>query len=134
MVLHPGHDARVTDPEAIVQAQLDAFNEHDLDALVPLFADDVVIYDLVDGSVVVRGIDAFRERYRAVFRDRPKVRAELVGRLELGPFVIDRERLTDGAAHPPEDALALYEVDGGLITRCWFIEPEHRRRQRPGSG
>jgi hypothetical protein len=134
VLLHPRHDARVTGPESIVQAQLDAFNEHDLDGLAPLFADDVVIYDLVDGSVVLRGIDAFRERYRAVFHERPDVRAELAGRLELGPFVIDRERLTDGDEHPPEDALAIYEVDGGVITRCWFIEPEHRRRERPGAG
>jgi hypothetical protein len=124
----------VTDPEIIVQAQLDAFNEHDLDALLALFAEDVVIYDLVDGSVVLRGIEAFRSRYVAVFRDRPRVHAALVGRLELGSFVIDLERLTDGDEHPPEDALAIYEVQGNVIRRMWFIEPEHRRRERPGSG
>jgi hypothetical protein len=132
--LQPRDDAPVSDPETVVQAQLDAFNEHDLDALLPLFAEDVVIHDLVDGSVMLRGIEAFRDRYVAVFRDRPRVRADLIGRLGLGSFVIDRERLTDGDEHPPEDALAIYEVDGRVITRMWFIEPEHRRRNRPGSG
>lgn len=114
-------------PEQVVQLQLDAFNDHDLDAFTPLFADDVVIYDLVDGSVVLRGIDAFRDRYVSVFRARPLVRAELAGRLTLATFVIDRERLTDGDDHPPEDALAIYQVEGGVVTRMWFIEPEHRR-------
>jgi hypothetical protein len=118
-------------PEDVVQRQLDAFNDHDLDALLPLFAGDVVIHDLIDGSVVLRGIDAFRARYERVFRERPFVKAELVGRLTLGSFVIDRERLTDGEDHPPEDALAIYEVDGAVVTRMWFIEPEHRR-VRPG--
>lgn len=115
-------------PEEVVQRQLDAFNDHDLDALLPFFTDDVVIWDLVDGSIVLQGIDAFRARYERVFGERPLVRAELAGRLTLGSFVIDRERLTDGEEHPPEDALAIYEVDGDLVCRMWFIEPEHRRR------
>ena len=121
-------------PEQVVQRQLDTFNDHDLDGFMPLFGEDVVIYDLVDGSVVLRGIDAFRDRYVAVFRDRPHVRADLAGRLSLGPFVVDRERLTDGDDHPPEDALAIYEVEGDVVTRMWFIEPEHRRKPRPGQG
>lgn len=123
----------MADPAHIVQAQLDAFNAHDLEALLPLFADGVVIYDLADGSVVLHGLAEFRERYVAVFRDRPIVHAELVGRLQLGRFVVDRERLTDGDEHEPEDALAIYEVDPeGAITRMWFIEPEHRRTHPPG--
>ena len=118
-------------PEDIVQRQLDAFNDHDLEAFLLLFADDVVIHDLVDGSVVLRGIAAFRDRYERVFRERPLVRAELAGRLSLGSFVVDRELLTDGDDHPPEDALAIYQVEGPLVTRMWFIEPEHRRRTAP---
>ncbi len=114
-------------PEDVVQRQLDAFNDHDLDAFLLCFADDVVIYDLVDGSVVLRGIDAFRDRYERVFRERPLVRAELAGRLSLSSFIVDRELLTDAEEHPPEDALAIYQVVGGVVTRMWFIEPEHRR-------
>lgn len=116
-------------PEDVVQLQLEAFNDHDLEALLPLFGDGVVIHDLVDGSIVLRGIDEFRERYERVFAERPQVKAELVGRLALGPYVIDRERLTDGDEHPPEDALAIYEVVGDVVVRMWFIEPEHRRRR-----
>jgi hypothetical protein len=114
-------------PEDVVQRQLDAFNDHDLEAFLPLFAEDVVIHDLVDGSVVLRGIAAFRDRYERVFDQRPLVKAELAGRLSLGSFVVDRELLTDGDDHPPEDALAIYEVEGAVVTRMWFIEPEHRR-------
>jgi hypothetical protein len=114
-------------PEEIVQRQLDTFNNHDLDAFLPLFAEDVVIYDLLDGHVVLRGIGSFRRRYVEVFRDRPLVRAELRGRIVLDRIVVDHERLTDGDAHPPEEALAIYEVDGDVVTRMWFVEPEHRR-------
>jgi hypothetical protein len=116
-------------PVEVVQRQLDAFNGHDLEAFMPLFAEDVVIYDLLDGHVVLRGIDSFRERYVEVFRERPLVRAELGGRLALGRIVVDHEHLTDGDQHPPEEALAIYEVEGEVVTRMWFVEPEHRRRR-----
>jgi hypothetical protein len=123
----PTVSRKMLTPEEAVQRQLEAFNDHDLDAFLRLFAADVVIHDLVDGSVVLRGIDAFRARYERVFQERPMVKAELAGRLSLGSFVIDRERLTDGDDHPPEDALAIYNVEAGVVTRMWFIEPEHRR-------
>jgi hypothetical protein len=118
----------VTDPEAIVQRQLDAFNAHDLSAFMPLFADDVVIYDLLDGRVILHGSEAFRARYVELFSERPLVHAELAGRLTLGSIVVDRERLTDGNEHPPEDALAIYDVEAGAVRRMWFIEPPNRRR------
>jgi hypothetical protein len=117
----------VTTPEGLAQAQLDTFNAHDLAAFLPAFADDVEIIDLLDGSVILRGIDAFRERYAAVFRDRPRVHAELVGRLVLGRYVVDQERLTDGDEQPPEAALAIYEVDGPQIVRMWFLTPHDRQ-------
>lgn len=111
-------------PEQIVERQLEAFNARDMDGFVRLFAESVVIRDLLDGRTIVRGIDAFRRRYEEVFETRPLVQAELIGRLEIGSIVIDRERLTDGDEHPPEDALAIYEVKGGVVTRMWFVQPE----------
>ena len=114
-------------PEEVAQRQLDTFNAHDLEAFLASFTDDVVIRDLLDGRLILEGITQFRERYEAVFRDRPRVRAELVGRIVIGDIVVDRERLTDGDDHPPEDALAIYEVMGDQIRRMWFVEPPERR-------
>jgi hypothetical protein len=119
-------------PEDVAQRQLDTFNAHELEPFLECFTDDVLIRDLLDGSVILEGIDAFRRRYEAVFSERPLVRAELVDRIVIGDIVVDRERLTDGDAHAPEDALAIYEVAGDRVRRMWFVEPEHRRSQRPG--
>jgi hypothetical protein len=114
-------------PEDVAQRQLDTFNAHDLEAFLLSFTHDVVIHDLLDGRVIVKGITQFRDRYEAVFRDRPRVRADLVARIVIGDIVVDRERLTDGDEHPPEDALAIYEVAGEQVRRMWFIEPPQRR-------
>jgi hypothetical protein len=117
-------------PEEVAQRQLDTFNAHDLDAFLLSFTDDVVIHDLLDGSVILEGIAPFRDRYETVFRERPQVRADVVARIVIGSVVVDRERLTDADEHPPEDALAIYEIAGDRVRRMWFIEPEHRRSHR----
>jgi hypothetical protein len=111
-------------PEDLAELQFDAFNAHDLDGLAASFSDDVEMIDLSDGAVVVRGIEAFRDRYAAVFRDRPLCQAELAGRFVLGRYVVDNELLTDGDEHPPEQALAIYEVGEGKISRMWFLVPD----------
>jgi len=110
-------------PAELAQHQLDTFNDHDLDGFLPVFAEDVVIVNLADGTEILRGIDAFRERYAAAFRDRPGVHAELVGRLVMDRYVVDQERVSDGDDDPAGDALAIYEVEDGLIVRMWFLVP-----------
>jgi hypothetical protein len=117
-------------PEEVVQRQLDTFNAHELEPFLACFTEDVVIHDLLDGSVILAGIAGFRARYERVFRQRPNVRADLAGRIVIESIVVDRERLTDGDDHPAEDALAIYEVVGDQVRRMWFIEPEHRRAER----
>jgi hypothetical protein len=110
-------------PEELAQRQLDTFNDHDLEPFCAVFADDVEIIELPAGTMSLRGIDAFRARYAEVFRDRPRVHAALVGRLVMGSYVVDQESITDGDEHPPEDALAIYQVDGDRIVRMWFVVP-----------
>ena len=111
----------------LAQRQLDTFNAHDLEAFLPDFTDDVQILDLFDGSVTLRGIAAFRERYAAVFRERPHIQAELAGRMVVDRYVIDHERLMDGDEGPTQDAIAIYEVHGEQIARMWFLLPADHR-------
>ena len=117
----------MTPPEELAQRQLDTFNAHDLEAFLPVFSNDVEIVNLLDGSVTLRGIEGFREQYAALFRDRPYVHAELAGRLVLERYAVDQERITDGDEHPPDEALAIYEVEGDQIVRMWFISPPDRK-------
>jgi hypothetical protein len=115
-------------PEHIVQRSLETFNSHDLDAFLPLFADDVLILDLLDGSEILRGMAAFRDRYARAFAEDPEIHADLLGRIVMGSLVVDHESLRRAPNRAAEQALVVYEVDGGQITRMWFVEPPSRRR------
>jgi hypothetical protein len=106
-------------PIDIVQAQLDAYNAQDLDAHCACFADDVVSADL-NGEITLRGIDAYRAKYRQVFADFPKNRVELAGRIVLGDTVIDHERVFRDGVTEAFQVLAIYTLAGGKIARVDF--------------
>lgn len=59
-------------PALVAQAQLDAYNAHDLDAHCAHFSDDVQVADF-NGAVTVDGLAAYRARYAKVFADRKSV-------------------------------------------------------------
>jgi uncharacterized protein (TIGR02246 family) len=106
--------------EAIVQAQLDAYNAQDIEAFMALFADDCVVADL-NGAVTQQGAAAIRERYTQLFAQFPENYAKLVNRIAVGNVVIDHE---DIARSPDERfvAAAVYTIKNGLIARVDFIK------------
>ena len=121
-------DSTEVTPEELVQRSLDTYNDHDLASFLPLFADDVVIIDLLDGTEILRGLEAFRARYARAFAERPLIRADLVGRIVIGSVVVDHESVRATPDEPAEEALVIYAAGGGRIARMWFIEPPSQRR------
>jgi hypothetical protein len=104
----------------IVDRQVRAYNDRDLDGFVACYAEAVVVEN-ADGEVVIRGRDELRERYGRLFASAPSLRAEVATRIRVGSFVVDEERITgrpDGELH----AVAIYRLDGdGLIDRVRFL-------------
>ena len=56
----------MTDIAAIAQAQLEAYNQQDLDAYCRFFTDDVVVADF-NGAVTGEGLEAYRSRYAGAY-------------------------------------------------------------------
>jgi hypothetical protein len=108
-------------PEAVVQQQVNAYNARDLDGFLDAYAEDAEIYR--GDSLVARGTEALRERYRRRFES-PTLHAEIEGRVTLGRTVVDRERVTGMAGRSgPVEALVVYRVnDDGRIQRVTFAE------------
>ena len=108
-------------PEAIVQRQLDAYNARDLEAFLATFAPDAEGFrhpaqPFFSGHAEMRAI------YGPVFAGIPDLHSELVARLVLDDHVFDQERVTGGGRQTIE-AVAIYQVEGGLIRRVWFVTP-----------
>ena len=106
----------------VVDRQNEAYNRHDLEGFLSAYADSVVIQALND-TVPIAGKSRLRESIAGWFAEAPAARTEVVERMVLGPFVVDRQRVTGGAAGQALDAIGIYEVREGLIRRVWSIPP-----------
>lgn len=109
-----------TSPLAVVQAQLDAFNARDIDALMRAYAPDAEQFAL-HGERLASGHAEIRPRYVARFTE-PDLQARLMSRIVMGNIVTDLEVITRNF---PEgvgtlEMLCIYEVADGRIRRATF--------------
>jgi hypothetical protein len=105
----------VSTPEAVVQRQLDAYNAHDLDALLATYAEDARQFEH-PGKLVATGHSQIRERMAVRFKE-PNLHARLLKRSVMGHVVIDHEDVTRTFPEGPGriEMIAIYEVRDGRI-------------------
>ncbi len=106
--------------EALVEAQLAAYNRRDLEVFLSYYADDAVLVDYPD-EITQTGKEALRTRYKKRFAN-PNVRAAIVKRIVFGNFVVDHEQITEAPAPVMIEAVAIYEVKDGKIIRVTFLD------------
>jgi putative hydrolase of HD superfamily len=113
-------------PLLVVQAQLDAYNAKDIDALMRTYAVDAEQFNL-HGERIASGHTEMRPRFLARFAE-PDLYARLLSRVVVGNIVTDAEIVTRNF---PEgrgsiEMLCIYEVVDGLIRRASFALGEKR--------
>ncbi|MEZ0332538.1 MAG: nuclear transport factor 2 family protein [Gemmatimonadales bacterium] len=110
---------------ATVDRQLAAYNAQDLEGFLATYADSVAVQNLGD-TVAVEGKQALRQSTKEWFARAPEAKSQSVGRMVMGPFVVDHERLTGAPEGSPVDVIGIFEVRDSLIRRVWFVPPPPR--------
>lgn len=110
-----------TQPEIVVQKQLEAYNAGDIKAFVATYADSVEIYGFNNQQLILKGKVALEKEWGALFEQFPNNYAALRGRVVQGNFVIDKEFVTGRTGQADFEATAIYEVQNGLIQKVWFM-------------
>ena len=107
-------------PEAVVQAQLAAYNAKDLPALLATYAPDAEQY-ILHGELLAKGHAAIAERFRQRFTE-PDLYARLLHRTVFGEFVVDVEAVTRNfpQGKGTVELLCVYQVVDGLIVKASF--------------
>ena len=101
-------------PAEIAQAQLDAYNAQDIDALCRYYADDVEVADLNE-TPNLKGVAGYREKQGQVTQAREKIEA---GARALGFEILGKPQLGIVAfRHPDVASLAVWSK---LRERGWF--------------
>jgi hypothetical protein len=111
-------------PEEAAQEQLEAYNARDLEAFLLPYAPDAVLVRLPGGEVVAEGHPGMRAVYGKLFAEAPGLRCRLLARVVEGRCVVDHEEVTGLPGRDTVRAVAVYEVDDGLIRRVWFPRVE----------
>lgn len=110
-----------SDPEAVVQRQLDAYNARDVEALVATYAEDAEQYEY-PATLLTSGAQQVHERSASRFQE-PNLHARLIKRIVMGSVVIDHEEVTRTFPEGPGriELVAIYEVRAGRIATARFI-------------
>ncbi len=106
--------------EQIVQKQLDYYNAHDIDGFISTYHPEIEIFNLFDGTSMIKGLEAMRTRYTERFQV-SKAHAKLENRIVIGNKVIDHEHVTFADREGLVKAVAVYEVKEELINKVYFI-------------
>jgi len=107
------------DPEAIVQKQLDAYNNRDIDGFMATYSEDVKLFSFPD-KLNSEGQESMRKSYDGYFKNTPDLHCEIKKRIVIGNKVIDEEYITSNGRN--FSAIAVYEVKNGLISKVTFIQ------------
>jgi hypothetical protein len=101
----------------VIDAQVAAFRDRDLERFMATYSDDAVIRDF-RGTVMMATPVVMREMYGQLFAGSPDLKVDIPNRIELGNYVVDEEHLSgfNMPGYPSEmSALVTYWVRDGKI-------------------
>lgn len=122
-------DAADTRPESkadkLVEAQLAAYNQRDLEAFLLPFSDSVRVY--TGRKLDYEGKDNMRKGYAEWFGGLDTLHCKIVKRISAGNTVIDYERYTfkkKGGEANTAETIAMYKIRNDKIQEITFIRPQ----------
>lgn len=104
----------------LAQAQLDAYNQRDLEAFLLPYADSVAVYTFPN-QLQYRGKAEMRKVYGPMFQNLPDLHCTLINRMVQGNTVIDQESVVFRKGEKPLQAIAIYKVKAGKIAEVYFV-------------
>ncbi len=108
-------------PEQVVQKQVEAYNELDIDHFLSWYDEDIACYNYANNTSLFNSKKDFGQQYGEMFAKYPKLHCEILNRMVLGNKVIDHERIT-GIENEVYQSIAIYEVKEGKILKVTFLQ------------
>jgi hypothetical protein len=105
---------------AIVQGQLDAYNNQDLELFLSYFSDNIEVYSFPN-ELVYTGIHKMRDYYENAWKLNPHQKAIVSERMFLEKTVIDKELVVGRADGVELHVIAVYTIENKLISKVFFI-------------
>ena len=104
-------------PLEVVNARMTAYNAHDLDAFLEVYADEVTIFTYPDRSLG-GGVDHLRSIFEPMFKQ-GEVQVTLEHQIAKDSYVVNHETVVEGDS--TTEYVSIYEVQDGLIQSVRFV-------------
>ncbi|WP_436517972.1 nuclear transport factor 2 family protein [Ekhidna sp. To15] len=105
-------------PEELANAQLEAYNNRDIEAFLIPYSDSVKVYNDTR-EMLYQGKDIMREQYGAMFDQAPDLNCTLLNRIAVGNTVIEHEEVIFGGRKVY--AIVMYRVGLNKIQEVHFL-------------
>lgn len=110
--------SKPSDPEQVVQANLEAYNQGDIEGFMSYFSEDILVRNFDTGVTTAEGLQAVREIYTRLFEASPDLHSRILKRTVFDNKVIDHEYITGrNGSQDPLELVLIYEVRSGKIFR-----------------
>lgn len=103
----------------VVNARMEAHNNHNLEKFLAVYSDDIQIYDYPNTPLGKKGKEHIRNIFAPLFKDK-SVKTEIHHQIENGKYVVNHETVTrEGKI---TEYISIYEVEDDLIQSVRFIK------------
>jgi hypothetical protein len=114
-----------SDPVAVIDAQVQAYNNHDVDKFLSCYAENATVYWLDGHKNPVKGMKALHDEFAFLSKIPPAgagFGVDVVMKTVTGPTIANVEHMRGlpPGAPPVPDTLVIYEVRDGKILNAWF--------------
>jgi hypothetical protein len=108
--------------EQIVQSNLEAYNNRDLETFMSWFSDDIALYSFGEMKLLASGKPAIEKLYKELFEASPKLHSTILKRIVFENKVIDHESIVGrkGSSDVLEIVM-IYDVKDGKIFKMTSI-------------
>lgn len=106
-------------PEMIVQRQVDAYNNRDVEAFLSYYSEDAKIY-YFPNVLNINGKDAMRRSYETYFKNAKTLTCRINKRIVRGNTIIDEEFVNYNGSE--SSGVAIYEILNDKIIKVTFID------------
>ncbi|MEQ6167291.1 MULTISPECIES: nuclear transport factor 2 family protein [unclassified Ekhidna] len=112
-------------PGELANAQLEAYNNRDIDAFVEPYSDSVKVFN-DKRELLYQGKETMRAQYGNMFARTPDLNCNLLNRIAVNNTVIEHEEVTFGEGRKIY-AIVIYKVAKGKIQEVHFLDRQEAK-------
>jgi hypothetical protein len=117
--------AQMKPPEQVVQNQLEAYNQRNIDLFMLTMDPEVVFYNFATGERTLEGAAACRAYYTALFDNSPELHSTILKRMVFGNRVIDHEGIVGrNGSEEVVELVLIYEVQQDKIIKVTVLRKD----------